>query len=219
VPIRVTILNQGGSPADTFKVSTSVSTGSDSSLVRFSVPGSDSDWHPSTSAPLAAGAEVSFDGVVTILDDLQGQTVSLRALADSCAGDEVMPEYCRVQESNEDNNESSPVSVSLPAMDITGPLISSISLDPPEPTTEDVITVEAIVEDESGVAQAVLWYRRAFGGWSTAPMDPIGGDKYRTQIGPLWKGSLYYLVKAQDTGGYESESVELSATVTVPGPD
>jgi hypothetical protein len=38
----------------------------------------------------------------------------LKAIADSCSGDEFMPDYCRVEESNETNNESTPISIALP---------------------------------------------------------------------------------------------------------
>jgi len=55
-----------------------------------------------------------FGGKVTFHPSMQGATVSLTAIADSCAGEEFMPSYCRVQESNETNNVSAPLSLSLP---------------------------------------------------------------------------------------------------------
>lgn len=114
VPIRVVVRNQGNVAADTFKVSTEY-TGPDGTFaVAFTVPGQDNVWYPYTSAPLAAEDEVTFTGAVTFPPALQGQEVSLRALADSCAGDEFMPDYCRVQERDEGNNGSDAISISLP---------------------------------------------------------------------------------------------------------
>ncbi len=115
VPIRVIVKNQGDLTASTFKVSVSY-TGPDGStfLAPFTVPGQSSTWYPSTSTSLDGGNTVTFDGIVSLSSKLQGQTVSLQATADSCAGDEFMPKYCRVAESNEANNVSAPISVYLP---------------------------------------------------------------------------------------------------------
>ena len=43
-----------------------------------------------------------------------GQTVSITLEADSCAGDEFVPGYCRVPESDEANNVSARLSETLP---------------------------------------------------------------------------------------------------------
>jgi hypothetical protein len=113
VPIRVVVTNQGGVAADIFKVSTEYTGSSGTFLVAFTVPGQDNSWYPYTIAPLAAGSEVAFKGLVTF-SNVWDETVSLRATADSCAGDEFVPDYCRVEESNEGNNESTSIPVSLP---------------------------------------------------------------------------------------------------------
>jgi hypothetical protein len=63
---------------------------------------------------LPAGREVTFVGTVNFSAEERGATVSLTATADSCSGDELMPEYCRVAESNERNNESRLISMTLP---------------------------------------------------------------------------------------------------------
>jgi len=114
-PIRVVIRNQGGTAADIFKASTEYTGSSGTFLVPFTVPGQSNSWYPFTDAPLAPGSDVTFDGSVTFPSRAQGETVSLAALADSCAGDEFMPPYCRVAESNETNNESAPLPVTLPS--------------------------------------------------------------------------------------------------------
>lgn len=114
VPIRVVIENQGDAAADIFKVSTAYNGTGGPYAVAFTVAGQSSMWYPYTSEPLAAGDDVTFSGNLTFISSVHGVTVSITAMADSCSGDEFMPDYCRVEESNEDNNESSAISVSLP---------------------------------------------------------------------------------------------------------
>lgn len=114
VPIRVMVRNQGDTPAGIFKVSTEYTGPSGTFLVAFTVAGQEDRWFPYTNSSLDARAKVEFYGVVTFGYWLQGDTVSLRALADSCAAEEFAPPYCRVEESDEGNNESEPISLSLP---------------------------------------------------------------------------------------------------------
>ncbi len=114
VPIRVIVKNQGQYAANTFKVATEYTDARGTFVVPFTVAGESSIWYPYTHAPLDPGAEVTFTGVITFLPSLRGETVALKAIADSCSGDEFMPDYCRVQETDESNNESTPLSLSLP---------------------------------------------------------------------------------------------------------
>jgi hypothetical protein len=115
VPIRVFVRNQGGSAAGVFKVSIEYTGPSGKFLIGFDVPGQSNPWYPYTSAPLAAGNSVTFEGTVTFSSALQGETVSLVALADSCAGEEFAAENCRVTENDEDNNESAVLLLPLPS--------------------------------------------------------------------------------------------------------
>lgn len=118
VPVRVVVKNQGNAPAGTFKVATEYTGGitspSSTFVVAFTVPGQGDVWYPYTSDSLAAGSSVTFVGKVTFDGTERGATISLTATADSCSGDEFMPAYCRVEESDEVNNKSTPISVSLP---------------------------------------------------------------------------------------------------------
>jgi hypothetical protein len=114
LPIRVEVKNQGDAAAGIFKVATEYTGPQGTFVVAFTVPGQSSSWYPYTSASLAAGSVVNFAGKVTFRPKLRGVTVSLKATADSCSGDEFMPDYCRVEESNEGNNEATAISVSLP---------------------------------------------------------------------------------------------------------
>lgn len=118
VPIRVVVENRGYADADTFKVSTEFLGGvispSTISVAQFTVPGQSDSWYPSREGSFAAGAKERFDGTVSFHPQERDVTVILWAVVDSCAGDEFMPAYCRVKESNEDNNMSFPILVDLP---------------------------------------------------------------------------------------------------------
>lgn len=115
LPIRIVVRNMGDAPADIFKVSVDYTRPDGRTfVVAFTVPGQNSIWYPFTGAPLPAGDEVIFAGVVTFPAAASGTTVSLTAVADSCSGDEFMPDYCRVEESNENNNTSASLRASLP---------------------------------------------------------------------------------------------------------
>jgi hypothetical protein len=114
VPIRVVVENRGGSEAEVFKVSTSyIAPGQGARLAPFTVPGQGDPRHPFTGAPLPSEGRVTFDGIVTFPPELYGEKVALSALADSCAEDEFMPGYCRVEEGNEGNNMSAWIPVNL----------------------------------------------------------------------------------------------------------
>jgi hypothetical protein len=102
VPVSVAVRNQGGTAADPFKLSAH----NGSLTLPFSVGGQSSGFYPSTNSSLSPGSTVSFSGNVTLPNELGGSTVSLRIVADSCDSDEFMPSFCRVDESNESNNES-----------------------------------------------------------------------------------------------------------------
>ena len=114
VPIRVVIRNQGKTPAGIFKTALDYKGPKGVYAVAFIVPGQSNLWYPMTSGPLAPGAQVAFSGKVTFPPSVRGVTVDLRATADSCSGDEFKPDYCRVDESNEGNNHSTPITIRLP---------------------------------------------------------------------------------------------------------
>ncbi|MDO8670161.1 MAG: hypothetical protein Q7O66_01865 [Dehalococcoidia bacterium] len=115
VPIRIVIKNQGGVAAGVFKISTHY--GPNESVVAFTVPRQNNLTYPFTSASLAPGASVTFDGNVHFTSNFNhGATTTLWAVADSCAGEvtTVPPPYCRVQESDEGNNKSVLITPFLP---------------------------------------------------------------------------------------------------------
>jgi hypothetical protein len=114
LPIRVVVNNQGSSAAGVFKVSVEYTGPGGTFAVSFTVPGQPNIWYPYTTVGLAAGNSVTFDGKLTFHPSVNSVTVTIKAIADSCGGDEFMPGYCRVDESNEANNKSTAVTVVLP---------------------------------------------------------------------------------------------------------
>lgn len=117
VPLTVTVKNFGGSTDERFKTSVHVAVGSGQRFVRpFTVAGQPDIWYPWQNG-LGRGEEVTFSGNLQIGipggDSLYGQSATIMALADSCSGDEFMPSYCRVEESQENNNENQ-ITVQLP---------------------------------------------------------------------------------------------------------
>jgi hypothetical protein len=114
VPARATVRNQGTAPAVRFKISTEFTEPPNTYPlgVAFTVPGQSDIWYPWTSGPLASGAEETFEGVLQF--SRGGRAVSVWARADSCSGDEFMPDWCRVAERNEGNNQSAAIPLVLP---------------------------------------------------------------------------------------------------------
>jgi len=102
-----------------FKTSVDVIVGSGARYVRpFSVPDQTDIWYPWKKG-LGAGEEATFSGNLNIRaplgEVLYNQEAKIIVLVDSCSGDEFMPDYCRVQEISEINNEKE-VSVRLTQM-------------------------------------------------------------------------------------------------------
>lgn len=107
LPLEVTIKNQGAATSESFKISVDV-TSADGRYVRpFTVPGQTDTWYPRQDG-LGAGESATFDGTLYLGvpggPSLAGQTLTLDVTVDSCSGDEFQPDYCRVQESDETNN-------------------------------------------------------------------------------------------------------------------
>jgi hypothetical protein len=113
VPVTVTVRNQGNAAAGAFKVSTDFSKAGAAPLaVAFSVAGQTDLWYPHATG-LAAGSSITFRGKLLFLSSVHG-AVTVKALADSCAGEEFADSWCHVKESNESNNQSTGLAVTLP---------------------------------------------------------------------------------------------------------
>jgi hypothetical protein len=116
LPLTVTIANLGDATATRFKLSVDVTDSSGRFVKPFTVPGQADRWYPWKTG-LARGATYSFRGTLYVGipggTSLHGQRITIVPRVDSCSGDEFMPDYCRVRESNEANNGFSR-SVTLP---------------------------------------------------------------------------------------------------------
>ena len=106
VPVLLVVANQGGSPAATFKIAVLVETGDGARTpVAFQVPGQESTWFP-FAGPLPPAGQLELQGNVLVPGSVDVESAMLVAEVDSRVGDEFVPDYGRVQESNEDNNRS-----------------------------------------------------------------------------------------------------------------
>jgi hypothetical protein len=109
LPLTVTIQNTGDATGTRFKLSVDVIDSSGRFVKPFTVPGQSDRWYPWKTG-LARGASYSFRGTLYVGipggSSLHGQRITIIPRVDSCSGDEFMPDYCRVRESNEANNEN-----------------------------------------------------------------------------------------------------------------
>ena len=123
VPVDVTIVNGGNETAGRFKIAAQYSHVSfsgfrDTTASSLRTPDGSftSDGHYIwTSRALFPGRTATFRASVLVPNSIpRGATVYFRFHADSCAGDEFMPYFCRVPESDEFNNFSLTKSIVLP---------------------------------------------------------------------------------------------------------
>ena len=110
VPVLVMVQNRGTGAAGPFKVSIEANG---KITMPFSVSGQQNRWYPTTNTPLSPGQSIRFSGTAILPAGQGTASVSLASPADSCSGDEIMTNFCRVQESNEQNNVSRPATVQL----------------------------------------------------------------------------------------------------------
>jgi hypothetical protein len=114
VPVRVVIENQGNGTAGKFRVSARYITSQGDFMRPFTVVGQSNMWRPTTMASMFPGETVALEGKLLGYPSTSGVTVDFYIKADSCDSDEFMPNYCRVNESNETNNDSDVITVFLP---------------------------------------------------------------------------------------------------------
>ena len=114
VPLRATVTNRGGSPADIFKVSVQARSTDGDFIRSFQVPDQEQAFYPFTSEPLSPGGQIVFEGRVGFSPDLQGESASIQALVDSCSGEEFVPVDCRIEEYDEENNVSNVLEAIIP---------------------------------------------------------------------------------------------------------
>jgi hypothetical protein len=109
LPLTVTIMNRGDATGVRFKLSVDVIDSAGRFVKPFTVLASGDRWYPWKTG-LARGQTYNFRGTLYIGiprgASLHGQRITIIPRVDSCSGDEFMPAYCRVRESNEGNNEN-----------------------------------------------------------------------------------------------------------------
>ena len=117
LPYSVTVRNQGGVSAPTSKVSVHYRGLPTAPTIEFvtgyDVPGQASSFYPFVPS-LGPGASATLTGNIIFASFNEGASVTVRALADSCSGEEFVPPFCRVDESSESNNWSVTRSATLP---------------------------------------------------------------------------------------------------------
>lgn len=111
-PIGVVVQNQGLAEAGVFKLSVDFTDAQDTYDCAFTVPGQSDTWYPYSTDSLAPEEAVTFEGYLTI--PRRKQDVTLVVRVDSTSGDEFIPSWGRVNETNELNNDSLPIVVALP---------------------------------------------------------------------------------------------------------
>jgi hypothetical protein len=109
LPLTVTIQDIGDATGTRFKLSVDVIDSSGRFVKPFTIAGQSDRWYPWKTG-LARGASYSFRGTLYVGipggASLHGQRITIIPRVDSCSGDEFMPDYCRVRESNEANNDN-----------------------------------------------------------------------------------------------------------------
>lgn len=124
LPVSVQIFNRGGTEAPVFKISllyNPIDSVESPLSVAFTPFKEENVYYPFTQAPLPPGEDVIIQGWARFPTYIRGTTVLLRAMADSCRGEELVPRGCRVQESDEENNLS--MEIKVPILGIPRPLI------------------------------------------------------------------------------------------------
>ncbi|MGD1701596.1 S8 family serine peptidase [Dapis sp. BLCC M229] len=189
LPIEVVVKNQGDATAvDLFKVDVRYTQeGNPPFVVAFTADETsevnpDNLFYPFTKNPLDAGDEVTFTGELTFIDDsLLGEEISLVATADSTAGDEFIPDFGRVEESDEDNNTSEIADVTLDDDVETQEIISNFEIDGPNSVPYQLfnvlvpgtIEVEVDWEGEGEDLTVSLEGRRGFAKGDPSPQPSI----------------------------------------------
>ena len=114
VPLHVAVKNRGGAEAGVFKIAVMYTSADGPRFAHFLVKGQTNPRYVQTRGILKPDTEFVFNGTVVFHPSEQGMIVPMYAVVDSCNGERDMPSYCRVDESNEKNNQSEPISITLP---------------------------------------------------------------------------------------------------------
>lgn len=108
IPVRMRITNRGGEPAGEFKLSAEGGTPDNWFGRPLAGEGQPQEgFYTTISDGLQPGGELLMYAMIVIVDPaLASQSMSFVVTVDSCAGDEIFTNYCRVDEADEGNNQS-----------------------------------------------------------------------------------------------------------------
>jgi hypothetical protein len=113
LPLRIVVTNRGGTDSGAFKIAVQGRTANSDPFSRpFFLNGDPQSYYVNVDN-LPPGGQEEFTGFVGFLGGEPNTTAWVTAEADSCSGDELMPDYCRVQEYDERNNVSNELRASL----------------------------------------------------------------------------------------------------------
>ncbi|MHA1770034.1 MAG: hypothetical protein ACTSXS_00395 [Candidatus Thorarchaeota archaeon] len=97
--------------------------------------------------------------------------------------------------------------------DLSPPSIS-VSVDKAHPTSNDSVTVTAVVTDDTGIQNVTLYYKVGDGSWNMVSMTNVSASQYQGIIPAQSDGSVVtYYVRAYDLSGKYTDSPQLSYTV------
>lgn len=113
IPIVMRITNRGGEPTGEFKLSAEGGTAENWFLRPLAGEGQPQEgYYAYVNDGIPPGGELLMYGMIVIVDPaLASQPLSFVISVDSCAGDEIFTDYCRVNEADEGNNQSDPIEV------------------------------------------------------------------------------------------------------------
>jgi hypothetical protein len=106
LPLRIVVTNRGGADTGAFKIAVQGRTANSGTFSRPFFLNGDPQTYYVNVENLPPGGQEEFNGFVAFLGEEPNTTAWVTAEADSCSGDELMPDYCRVQEYDEKNNVS-----------------------------------------------------------------------------------------------------------------
>jgi hypothetical protein len=106
LPLRILVTNQGGSDTGPFKIAVRGRTAISAEAPRPFFLNGDPQGYYINVDNLPPGGQAEYTGFVAFLGGHPDTNAWVTAEADSCSGDELMPDYCRVQEYDERNNVS-----------------------------------------------------------------------------------------------------------------
>jgi hypothetical protein len=113
LPLRIMVTNRGGTDTGAFKIAVQGRTANSGTFSRPFFLNGDPQTYYINVDNLPPGGQEEFTGFVAFLGEQPNTTAWVTAEADSCSGDELMPEYCRVQEYDENNNVSNELKAPL----------------------------------------------------------------------------------------------------------